>query len=859
MKMSVLSKLGMAFVAGLAGIVPLCFGAYDGAGTFTNITSRDDLTPGYYVIVNSGDSFAMTRTNGGSYFTHAAVSPSSGTLVNPGVDIVWDIQTNATYGGLTIYSEAATKYVTYAGSANASYASDAVEGTTGVWTFTYASDVFTAANVGTPTRILQYNSGAPRFACYTSAQQKLRLYKMMAPPTDPTIILSAGELAAFATTYGVASAAQSFTVRGTNLTADLTVTAPSGFEVSELEGSGYGATVTLTPASGGVDETTVYVRLTGAALGTPSGNVEATSTDADAQAKAVSGAVTLAATATSAASGVSFNQFTANWSGVSGATGYRLDVSTTDLTGAGDSIETIFRETMGSVGGTTTLAAHESADGFDNDGYTMSDGEAANPGDIRTTSVSSGYTDPAGNAASGVANVYFTSTVGEYGFEIGGIDASGYSYQLLSFGYRKESASANAALAIDWSTNSGVSWSSVSVSNLPAAGEGAGWYMVSNLYLPPEASSVGLSIRWVKSGSVAMRLDDVLLQGMPPAPTYVPGFENRDVGNVTSASVTGLVAGTTYYYRVRATAGAETSPNSDVREATASDAIVFYARVPTSADHDPDDPSIWGPNPGPGWTGNTMSSNAGWWSVTVAVADASAEITYQLRFAQSGSVKYQKATGNFAADPTFTTTTGEIWIDASADASFTWSFDNFYLAAEKITEGNSTRVVLYGMSAGEENGQVVVRWETASEEGTVGFWVERWDGAAWVRVNDAIVYAKGTDGMGASYAVADPGAQLAAIHAYRLVEEESDGGVQTYGPYDLSTSFAFRSPVAFGAAGATIRWLSRAGEAYRIERSRSLVQGFETLATGIAATPPENDYLDASAGAFGVYRIRVEP
>jgi Fibronectin type III domain/PQQ enzyme repeat len=47
--------------------------------------------------------------------------------------------------------------------------------------------------------------------------------------------------------------------------------------------------------------------------------------------------------------------------------------------------------------------------------------------------------------------------------------------------------------------------------------------------------------------------------------TYVPGYQNLDVGNVTSFPVTGLSANTTYYYRVRAYNGCATSPNSSVK------------------------------------------------------------------------------------------------------------------------------------------------------------------------------------------------------------------------------------------------------------------------------------------------------
>ena len=62
------------------------------------------------------------------------------------------------------------------------------------------------------------------------------------------------------------------------------------------------------------------------------------------------------------------------------------------------------------------------------------------------------------------------------------------------------------------------------------------------------------------SGATGYRLDVAANSGFT---TFVAGFNDKDVANVTSYSVTGLTAGTTYYYRVRAynTGGISTSSN----------------------------------------------------------------------------------------------------------------------------------------------------------------------------------------------------------------------------------------------------------------------------------------------------------
>lgn len=70
------------------------------------------------------------------------------------------------------------------------------------------------------------------------------------------------------------SAARQFSVSGTNLTNNIMVTAPAGFQVSTASASGYGTTVTLTPTAGTVATTTIYARYAPTAATGASGNLD---------------------------------------------------------------------------------------------------------------------------------------------------------------------------------------------------------------------------------------------------------------------------------------------------------------------------------------------------------------------------------------------------------------------------------------------------------------------------------------------------------------------------------------------------------------------------------------------------------
>ena len=78
----------------------------------------------------------------------------------------------------------------------------------------------------------------------------------------PEIIVDPTSLGGFAYVVGNGpSGEKNFDASGTNLTADLSIAAPTNYEISETSGSGFGASVNLTPTGGTVSVTSVYVRL----------------------------------------------------------------------------------------------------------------------------------------------------------------------------------------------------------------------------------------------------------------------------------------------------------------------------------------------------------------------------------------------------------------------------------------------------------------------------------------------------------------------------------------------------------------------------------------------------------------------
>ena len=114
----------------------------------------------------------------------------------------------------------------------------------------------------------------------------------------PTVA-AGGALGNFTQQLGTPSPAQSVAVSGTDLAGTVTVTAPANYQVSLTSGGTYASTLTLTPATGAVASTPVYVRLNATTAGSYTGNLTLTSPNATTVRVALSGNAIIAPTTTS--------------------------------------------------------------------------------------------------------------------------------------------------------------------------------------------------------------------------------------------------------------------------------------------------------------------------------------------------------------------------------------------------------------------------------------------------------------------------------------------------------------------------------------------------------------------------------
>ncbi len=267
-----------------------------------------------------------------------------------------------------------------------------------------------------------------------------------------------------------------------------------------------------------------------------------------------------------AATSVSSTSFTANWSSSAGATGYRLDVSTSS--GFVSYVSGYQNLDVGNVlsRGVTNLSANTTYY-YRLRAYNTS-GTSGNSGSI---TVITAPPAPTANAATSVTSSNFTANwstaTGATGYRLDVSTNSGFGsyvsgYQNLDVGNVLTRAVAGLSASTTYFYRvrayhtGGTSGNSGNITVTTTAGPPP---------VPTATDATGettsaFTANWnTSTGATGYRLDVSTNSGFS---SYVTGYQNLDVGNVLSRNVTGLAVGTTHYYRVRAYSGGGTSANS---------------------------------------------------------------------------------------------------------------------------------------------------------------------------------------------------------------------------------------------------------------------------------------------------------
>jgi len=154
------------------------------------------------------------------------------------------------------------------------------------------TETLTLANVGS-VALRQYN--AAQRIIVDGIRVATTWADAVTPAVSATITLSQSTpLNGFTYVVGNGpSGEQTFTVEGTNLTNDITVTAPADYEVSLTSGTGFTTALTLTQTGGTVSTTTIHTRLkAGLSIGSYSESIDITSAGATPKSLLCNGNVT---------------------------------------------------------------------------------------------------------------------------------------------------------------------------------------------------------------------------------------------------------------------------------------------------------------------------------------------------------------------------------------------------------------------------------------------------------------------------------------------------------------------------------------------------------------------------------------
>ncbi|MCL9769724.1 hypothetical protein NAT47_04775 [Flavobacterium sp. HXWNR69] len=256
------------------------------------------------------------------------------------------------------------------------------------------------------------------------------------------------------------------------------------------------------------------------------------------------------------ATNITSNSFTANWQPTLGATSYRLDVSTTPFIKA-NIIGWSFPTT--GTDGPDITSTNNTANTLTTNAGTISTA----PG---LTSSAASVDQWSGGSGSDYWQIQ-VNTLGHYNITLNAVQYS--------------QANGPRDFIVQYRIGTGGTWTNIPGGTIVVGSNYSRG--VTNLNLPSICDNkTSVFIRWLMNSNTAVdgnsvqntrgwpfnyngasRIDDIVLRS-EVIPSYVNGYQDLNVGNVTTYNVSGLSSSTTYYYRVRAVYNTSTSPNSNV-------------------------------------------------------------------------------------------------------------------------------------------------------------------------------------------------------------------------------------------------------------------------------------------------------
>jgi hypothetical protein len=220
-------------------------------------------------------------TNGSNltFFTlaEAPAAPTVNTPTSTTLTVTLGADINPAATQYAIQETSTSNYV----QANGTLASTPVWQTTAQWT----SNVVVGGLAPTTTYTFQVKArnGDNVETAFSSSASGTTLVN-----TDPLITIT-GSLSPFQTYAGTATFSKNYSVSAVFLTDDLVITAPALFQISTDTSVSWNTSLSITPSSGTISSTIIYVRFNPTVAGTPSGSITHVATGANNPSLAISG------------------------------------------------------------------------------------------------------------------------------------------------------------------------------------------------------------------------------------------------------------------------------------------------------------------------------------------------------------------------------------------------------------------------------------------------------------------------------------------------------------------------------------------------------------------------------------------